>query len=164
MHTKDGMARLQMETTLAVLGDGGRSATNASTFSSRSTMPDNNIAELSDLSRLNWRGWLLLVLTMVAVVATVAFMVMNGGYGDYRQGRKAIGLVVAFACFGAFALIAVIMEKCGCSIYREGMNPFDNIDISIVGKAPESNGPTSRPTNEDENADPMTNKSNEKKF
>ena len=26
IHTKDGVARLQMETTLAVLGDGGRSA------------------------------------------------------------------------------------------------------------------------------------------
>ena len=26
MHTKDGMARLQMETTLAVLGDDNRSA------------------------------------------------------------------------------------------------------------------------------------------
>ena len=124
-------------------------------------MPESNFAALSDLSRLNWRGWLLLLLTAVGVIGTVVLMAMNGGHEGYRSARKAIGLVVALAFFGGFVAVAVILEKFGLSIYRQGMNPLDNIDISIIGKAPE---PIAKmpPSQEDDATDaPAANDSHE---
>lgn len=91
-------------------------------------MPQSQFSKVTDLSRLNWKGWLLLLIT-VGLMLTGIISALNDGstHGmDQRNARKIVGILCAFAAFGGFIVIAAILHQLGISIYRRGMDPWEN--------------------------------------
>lgn len=107
-------------------------------FNQGAKMAETQFQRIIDLSRLNGKGWLLLLSSIVSMFACIIFVGMQpGSYGSYssdRSGRKFLGVLFAMMAFGGFILIAVGLRKIGVSIWKDGMDPYDEPDTISYSK------------------------------
>lgn len=107
-------------------------------------MSQSQFSKVTDLSRFNWKGWLLLLITVVIMLTGIIKALDDGGtYSlDQRGTRRIIGFLCAFAAFGGFIVVAAILHQLGISIYRQGVDPWENGFVQDSGGTVSSFGTT----------------------